>query len=303
MQINKLDYAVIILTRERAGKQKTVKELRACGYTGEIILLLDDTDSQIDDYKKLTGVTVDVFNLREAQSSGVDVGDNFSGINTDDDFEPTHRIGRKGSVVFARNECWRVAKKHGYRYYIEMDDDYTSFQVRINDKKEYCASQIGRGIEDYFKASFDLLKATNITCLAWAQGGDFIGGKDSQKAKTTKPLRKVMNLYFMDTERQFYFPARMNDDLTASIAEGCKGNLMLMTTLLSCVQTVTQKNKGGLTDLYLEAGTYVKAMYSVMHIPSSVCVDEMGDTHLRLHHRVSWGNCVPMILPDSAKKK
>lgn len=63
MQINKLDYAVIILTRERAGKQKTVKELRACGYTGEIILLLDDTDSQIDDYKKLTGVTVDVFNL------------------------------------------------------------------------------------------------------------------------------------------------------------------------------------------------------------------------------------------------
>ena len=111
-----------------------------------------------------------------------------------------------------------------------------------------------------------------------------------------------MNVYFMDTERQFYFPARMNDDATASIAEGRKGNVMLTTPLLSCNQVMTQANARGLTDLYHEAGTYIKSMYTVMAIPSGVNVVEIGNVHKRLHHRIDWGRCVPMILHERHRK-
>jgi len=291
--MQKIKYCVVILTHGRAKNQKTVKALRRAGYTGEIILVVDDTDDQLDDYLRLPDVTVKVFSLEGEIARQIDVGDNFS---------RTHKVGRKGTPVFARNACWQIVRDAGYRYHVVMDDDYTAFNVRINDNGEYCTSRIRRNLDKFFEVSFRALIDTGITCLAWAQGGDFIGGRENPKAKGTKPWRKVMNLYFMDTDKAFYFPARLNDDLTASIAEGQKGNILMTTPLVSCNQTTTQKNKGGLTDLYLEAGTYIKSMYSVLHVPSAVEIREMGDKHMRIHHSVKWGHCVPMIIREEWKK-
>ena len=41
-------------------------------------------------------------------------------------------------------------------------------------------------------------------------------------------------------------------------------------------QKQTQKNKGGMTDIYMSQGTYVKSFYTVMMMPSSVKVGVMG---------------------------
>jgi hypothetical protein len=62
--------------------------------------------------------------------------------------------------------------------------------------------------------------------------------------------------------------------------------------------------KKGLTDIYLDLGTYVKSFYSVICCPSCVTVSMMGGTKktMRLHHNVSWNNCTPKIISDKYKK-
>jgi hypothetical protein len=65
----------------------------------------------------------------------------------------------------------------------------------------------------------------------------------------------------------------------------------------------TQQSKGGLTELYLDKGTYVKSFYPVMYAPSAVKKSMMGDKHMRIHHRVCWNNCVPLILNEKYKKQ
>ena len=69
-----------------------------------------------------------------------------------------------------------------------------------------------------------------------------------------------------------------------------------------------EENNGGLTDAYLSLGTYVKSFYSVMYSPSCVKVSALGDgskgvRHERIHHRVDWAHCTPMILNERWKKQ
>ena len=68
------------------------------------------------------------------------------------------------------------------------------------------------------------------------------------------------------------------------------------------VQLQTQKNKGGMSELYLDDGTYVKSFYSVIGMPSAVRVEMMGDKHTRIHHKIKWENCVPKIINQKYKK-
>jgi hypothetical protein len=72
---------------------------------------------------------------------------------------------------------------------------------------------------------------------------------------------------------------------------------------VSLTQKQTQSNSGGMTDLYLDSGTYVKSFYSVMYAPSCVKVKAMGQTNKRLHHEVDWSAAAPCIVKAEYSKR
>ena len=78
---------------------------------------------------------------------------------------------------------------------------------------------------------------------------------------------------------------------------------MFTITKVSVVQKMTQQNPGGLTDIYLDNGTYVKSFYSVIHEPSCVKVALMGSNNKRIHHKINWDKCCPKILNEKWKKE
>jgi hypothetical protein len=82
---------------------------------------------------------------------------------------------------------------------------------------------------------------------------------------------------------------------------------MLFFTVMTpkVVQMTTQKNPGGLTEFYLDVGTYVKSFYSVMYAPSCVEISMMGDPrggNYRIHHKINWHKTAPKILRETFKK-
>ena len=72
--------------------------------------------------------------------------------------------------------------------------------------------------------------------------------------------------------------------------------------LVSLKQKNTQTTKGGMTDEYLDNGTYIKSFYSVMTSPSFVKIYGMETNNTRIHHRVDWNNAVPKIISSKYKK-
>jgi len=98
------------------------------------------------------------------------------------------------------------------------------------------------------------------------------------------------------------FLSRLNEDVNTYLSLGNRGDLFFTINQLQLNQLATQKNKGGMTDAYLEGGTYVKSFYTVMYCPSFTKVTIMGSKNKRLHHRISWINAVPVIIDEKYKK-
>ncbi len=286
----KHNFAIFILTHGRANNVITYKVLRKQGYTGKIYLMVDDEDNQIEDYKKLYDKQVIVFNKQQAIDY-TDSGDNFK---------------KRNSVVYARNWNFVVAKELGIDYFLQLDDDYTIFCHTANNKGDYLTSRPRINNFDFVcEAMTNFLIDSKADSVCISQGGDFIGGPGSKVAKLAKERkfsRKVMNAFFMNTAKSFKFMGRINEDVNAYVGLGNVGKLFITVPRIRLEQGTTQANAGGLTEIYLDLGTYVKSFYSVMYAPSCVVISQMGVTNKRLHHMVKWKHAVPEIVSGNLKK-
>lgn len=280
------DFVVLIPTAGRPNKVLTYKSLRKHGYTGKIFLVVADDDISLGDYRTNYGKEVIVFNKAEIAKT-FDSGDNFHDMRV---------------VVYARNALWGIAKELGFKYFVELDDDYTSFAYKFNTNLEYQERGI-LNLDKIFGAMFKYYKSINALSITMAQNGDFMGGSKSSFAQELKLRRKAMNTFFCSTDRPFQFIGRINEDVNTYVTLGSKGQLFLTVPNISITQTTTQKQKGGMTEVYVDDGTYLKSFYSVMYAPSCVKVAPMGDKHKRLHHRVDWNAAVPLIINEAWRKR
>ena len=114
------DTAVFILSFGRSDRVYTYQTLRSQGYTGRIYIVCSTDDKTIPLYQQEFGEENVLIFSKEDYVGKFDIGDNFSMMNV---------------VVFARNAAWDIAKQKGLKYFIELDDDYTDFQMFLVVKK------------------------------------------------------------------------------------------------------------------------------------------------------------------------
>lgn len=279
-------FAVFILTYGRADKVITYKILRKGGYTGKIYLLCSTDDKQLEKYKELYGEEVIVFDKNDYKGT-FDIGDNLDKDNV---------------VVFARNANFDIAKSLGLDYYLQLDDDYNDFLYRIPTPEKLIGVKV-KDLDRLFNNFVNFLEKSNAYSVAFAQGGDFIGGKDNDIFHSIFRKRKIMNCFFNSTKRPYQFYGRINEDVNCYIQNGKMGYLFLTHPTIAINQHETQTNSGGLSEFYLDSGTYVKSFYTVLFNPSACKVRLMGEINKRLHHSIKWDNAIPMIISDKYKKK
>jgi len=281
------DFCAFILTHGRPDRVITFETLRKAGYTGKVYIVIDDEDKTAEKYRAKFGPLVLQFCKREVAET-FDEGDNFP--------------NRKG-VIYARNACFDLARQVGCRYFIELDDDYTSMHVRHARDGAFIAGEVKSKCDDLFSAMIDALNVTGAATVCIAQGGDYLGGAASNPVCVR---RKAMNTFVCDTDRPFQFVGRINEDTNTYTSGGRRGELFMTFVHSHVNQLQTQSNSGGMTDLYLESGTYVKSFYSVMYCPSAVKIGVLSDPrspHRRIHHAINWHRCAAKILREKWSKR
>lgn len=282
------DFCVFILSHGRPNKVLTLGALKRSNYSGKTFIVIDDEDKTADAYKAKFGDSVIQFCKAEAQSKCDD------GINS----------GHRGAVVYARNACWDIARDRGIKAFWVLDDDYTNFYYCVTDKKVVIQTNQYRikQLDAVLASMLAYIRAAPIASIAMAQSGDFMGGVDAWKNKN--PItRKCMNSFLCLTDRPFPFMGKINEDVTAYVDGGKRGLVFFTLMDLGLQQTQTQSNAGGLTDIYLDSGTYVKSFYSVMWTPSCVKVSLLkGNKNTRLHHSINWPAAVPKIIRERYRK-
>lgn len=279
-------FAIFILSHGRPHDIITLSALKKANCTAKTYIIIDNEDTTASEYIKLYGDRVIQFDKTE-YAKGIDTADNLSDNK---------------SIIFARNYCWELAEKLGLEYFLQLDDDYTDFQYRYARPNENKLSYVSvKQFDRVCDLMIDFLRSSNADTVAFAQGGDYIGGRNGglfeQRVK-----RKAMNSLFCRTDKRIEFLGRRNSDVTAYCYHGSRGKLFLTIADIMLNQKQTQSIKGGVTDFYIQNGTYAKTFYTVMFCPSFVKVSIMGTTNPRIHHRINFAKGVPMILNERWKK-
>jgi hypothetical protein len=288
-------FVALILTHGRPDKVITHRSLRRHGYTGPILVVIDNEDSRADEYREryhgVDGTEVVQFD-KAAEALTFDTMD---------------QSADRRAIVYARNASTRIARERGYTHVVQLDDDYSTFIYRLNGpgpRSRFgvsAGSQPVKSMDRVVELMLDLLEDTGAKCVAFSQGGDHIGGFRSTTLRQGFK-RKAMNSLFMRTADPVRFVGRINEDVNAYTLDGSRGALYLTVTNLQLQQIATQTTSGGMTDLYRDSGTYLKSFYTVMLCPSFVDIRSMGRTDRRLHHHVQWDNAVPKVLAPGLRK-
>ena len=281
-------FCVFILSYGRAKDVRTAKTLldKDGSFSQDYYIVCSDDDKQLPVYLEEYGDRVLVFN-KESMAPHIDMGDNFD---------------KRNVVIFARTICFSFAEKLGYRYFVQFDDDYHKFMNRYIYDKQMLVHQNITDFDRMFRVHLDFLKSTPCTVVAMAQGGDFIGGAGNNNALKGHK-RKVMNSFFCDCERPFYFYGTMNEDATYYAHASRMGILVFTLYGWMLDQAGTQANSGGLTEIYLESGTYLKSFYSVMFSPSNTKIGKLGSgAGERIHHQINGRAAFPEIIDEKYSK-
>lgn len=279
------DFCAFILTHGRPDNVITYNTLIKHGYTGPIYIIIDNEDKTAPKYYEKYGDKVIMFD-KLAIAKRIDEGDNFED---------------RRAIVYARNACFDIAEKLGYKYFIELDDDYVDFRYKLDNNFESINKEDIKNLDLVFEILLEYYKSINASSIAIAQGGDFLGGKDGNAAKHPQ-FRKCMNSFICSTDRKFQFNGRINEDVNTYTNLASRGRLFLTIPNVALQQKATQANRGGMTEIYLNNGTYIKSFYTVIYHPSGVCIKMMISNHPRLHHSISWNNTVPCIISEDYKK-
>lgn len=280
------DFCAFILTHGRPDRVHTYKTLQKAGYTGKVYIVIDDEDATADEYRKIYGDKVLQF-CKQAYAERLDEGDNS---------------GKRASTIYARAAMFDLAPQVGCKYFIQLDDDYTKFEMRFRSDGTGFSCVVRSNVDDVIGSYVDFIENTNCLTVAMGQGGDLIGGT-SGRSRSLK--RKAMNTFVCSVDRHWEMLGRMNEDVTTYVTEGRRGKLFFTCIQATVTQQQTQASTGGMSELYLDSGTYVKSFYSVMYAPSCVQIGTLGDPrspHYRIHHKINWHKTAPKILREEHRK-
>lgn len=281
-------FAAFILTHGRPHEVITYDALRRAGYTGDIYLIIDNEDKTADDYYRTYGTEKVIMFDKQAAADTFDIADT--------------RTDRR-ATVYARNASFDIARKLDLTHFMQLDDDYNGFRFRsYSQATDHYESVSIKSLDEVFSAMISLLDTSKAKSIALSQGGDWLGGVNSQAARMPL-MRKCMNSWLFRTDTPVEFIGRMNDDVNTYTLHGTRGHLFFTCSAVQLDAAPTQKGKGGMTEMYLDTGTYMKSFYTVMMAPSCTTVRMMGQTNQRLHHHIRWDHAVPKIVSDQHRKK
>jgi hypothetical protein len=284
------NFCTFIMSYGRADDVKTFKLLmdtKDSVYNQDLYLICSDDDKQLDKYIENFGDKVLIFN-KQKMLPYIDRGDNFDRYNV---------------ILYARNICFAFAKRLGYQYFVELDDDYDLFSQRIHYDSDRLVMKKILDYDELFRIHLDFLKNTPCKTVTMSQHGDYIGGAGNNNV-VRGWQRKVMNSFFCDTENPIIFDGSINEDVNYYTQSGLQGYVNFNLFGFALNQIVTQQSSGGMTENYQEGGTYLKSFYSVMYSPGTVKISSMGQGNKkRMHHRVNSNTCYPKILDERYTKK
>lgn len=278
--MNKNNFAIFIISHERADRQLTYNLLRRCNYTGKIYIVVDDEDKELELYHELYPDELIVFSKDEMLKDGVDTVDNFR---------------NKKTALLPSNFCFEYAKSLRLDYFLKLDDDLRDLMYRYVDEGKLKASKFTR-MDDIMAVLIDFMEKTKVDCLSFGNAGSYIGGANGRFKEKIGRNNAGSFLFKTDTDIRFLGTRQEDYNIVAKYSQ--VGRLFF--EILDLCITTSQRgdNKGGCAEDYKDTGMYVVNFYSIIVAPSCTKIGFKKDFNIRRNYNAM----CPKIINERWKK-
>jgi len=275
------NFLVFIITHKRANSVLTFTALREQGYSGDICLIVDDTDNQIVEYKQKFNNVV-VFNKQEY----IDKVDTLC--------YPKN----PNSAVYARAFVEDYARSLNLKSFMLIDDDITRFNFRYNDNGLLRSMKVSN-LDDVINIYNNYLLECNLSTISFGGGASYIGGIS---CLDNNMKRRCFQCYLRNVSIPLTWVSNMNEDYISTVREGKLGKLLfeLLDVGIVAKETMTGNQSGGMQEFYKQVDTFKRSFFSVISDPSSFSVQNKKDKFII---RCKWNNAVPKIVSSFYKKR
>ena len=254
----------------------TARSLTKMNYPGDWFIVCGNNDETLEQYLANWGSDrVLVFDWYEAVKH-TDTMDNFG---FDD---------MASGAVPARNAVFDFSRERGERRHWQFDDDYTGFQITDPKTMKRPVEKNGERFMRVLERIAEFGDSTGLANVGFATASI-----EAMPQNFGSYARRVFNAHNMSNDACETWRGRMNDDLINAIDTYRRGKAELSFKFISMNMPSTQKEGGGLTDIYKEEGTVRKTAYAIMAAPGQVrLVEKFG----RYHHSADWNCICPKIV-------
>lgn len=252
------DFAIFICTHERPNKQLTLNTLRNCGYTGKIYLVLDDTDSSIQQYIDIYGASnVFIFNKQRY-------------INLTDTVV-AHDVAPVKCVVYGRNAVEDIAHSLQLSCYAVADDDTKEFRHRWISDGALKSTIISKNMDDVINEYVSFLLNTNVSYCSFGCVPNYFGGASTYDAQRSN-ARTCHNFIFKTCDFHQYWMASYVEDMTTPFVYGRIGQIWLSILDVEMINPICGTTVGGMQTTYLSIPEFKRQTYALVCSPSSTTV-------------------------------
>lgn len=246
---------VYIKTHCRPDKQLTYQTLRRCGYTGEIVFVVDDEDKTVRQLESNVSndkrVQIKIF-CKEEMVQKIDCGTNNPKRNVNlyawCACEEIHR-------VFRRDEIFVMA-----------DDDITDFRFRYLEDGKMKSVKITQNMDNILDYLSEFMVKNNVTALSSGIPQMYFN-KDLDA--TTCNCRVPYNFVMRNTLFEMNWKAEFQEEIITSIESSNRGEYIMAFPMIQHTIMPLGKEAGGMHDAYASDESFKLSQYGHIWHPTA----------------------------------
>ena len=244
---------IYICTHGRPGKQITLKALRDAGYTGKIILVLDDEDETISEYYDNLDMCDDFIFFKK--QSVIDITNTTS--------SPPNRK----TILYAKNACEIDAEKRGLDVFAICDDDIPGFRYRYIEDGSCKSLQVKHHMDAIINSYFQYVLDADITATSFGMAQFYFSGEKCFSPETMLKWRVPYTFVFRNPKHKVDWVSDYGEDITTAIECANQGKFMMASPFVQMNLSPMGVGEGGMVELHKD--TFKLAEYGHVWHPTS----------------------------------
>lgn len=281
-----MNTAIMICTHGRPDNQLTLKTLRESGYTGSVVLVVDDEDDTVQRLED--SCTGDFIVLKFNKQYYIDHSD----TGTIED--------QRKCILYAKSFCEDWARAKNLDAFIIADDDITSFRYRYVEDGKLKSLPITSTMDEVIDAYYTTMLECDITATGFGFTQFYFTGIDSFSGENVQKYRVPYNFVFRNPKHRVDWMSWFGEDIITAVYYGRIGQLWTAIPYVQQEIVSLATADGGMKETYDKNSDIRLAMQNVMYLPSELKAYKYRNKYMASIKR---GNSFPKLVSSKYRAK